>query len=87
MTRLTNLHLNEVRGEDPIPFPTQFCSMIYLQYFSLRNNNFSGFLKNCCAFIFYPSSFTGPIPIDLTRLVGLKSLNLSEERLLEGYFK
>ena len=28
----------------------------------------------------------GPIPIDLTRLVGLKLLNLSKEQLLEGYF-
>jgi len=47
MTRLTYLNLDEVRGEDPepIPFPTQFCNMIYLQRFYSRNNNFSGFLE------------------------------------------
>jgi len=36
--------LNQVRGEnpEPIPFPTQFCNMIYLQTLSSSNNNFSG---------------------------------------------
>jgi len=45
MTRLTNLDLDRVRGykPQPIPFPTQFSNMIYLQRFILRNNNFSGF--------------------------------------------
>jgi len=44
MTRLTCLDLNQVRGEnpEPIPFPTQFCNMIYLQTLSSSNNNFSG---------------------------------------------
>ena len=45
MTRLTYLALNRVRGlnPEPIPFPTQFCNLIYLQEFTSRNNNFSGF--------------------------------------------
>jgi len=45
MTRLTNIHLDRVRGVNPasIPFPTQFCNMIYLQYFTSIRNNFSGF--------------------------------------------
>jgi len=44
MTRLAFLDLESVRGENPIPipFPTQFCNMIYLQYFSSDFNNFSG---------------------------------------------
>jgi len=47
MTRLTYLHLGKVRGEDtePIPFPTQFCNMTYLQRFFSRDNNLSG-LRN-----------------------------------------
>ena len=45
MTRLTNLSLERVRGENPQPisFPIQFCNMIYLQKFCSRDNNFSGF--------------------------------------------
>jgi len=44
MTRLTNLELVQVRrsNSEPIPFPTQFCNMIYLQTFTSINNNFSG---------------------------------------------
>jgi len=47
MTRLTNLLLFHARGLDPepIPFTTQFCSMIFLQRFSLGNNNFSGLFE------------------------------------------
>jgi len=45
MTRLTNLFFINVRGKypEPIPFPTQFCNMIYLQKFTSSKNNFSGF--------------------------------------------
>jgi len=45
MTRLTVLELSEVRDEDQeqIPFPTQFCNMIYLQRFTSNRNNFSCF--------------------------------------------
>jgi len=45
MTRLTKLSLEGLRGgnSEPIPFPTQFCNMIYLQNFSSRFNKFSGF--------------------------------------------
>jgi len=57
--------------------------MIYLQTFTSRNSNFSGF--NRIVSPFYPSSFIGQIPIDITRMVGLKNLNLSGEHLLEGY--
>jgi len=39
------------------------------------------------ALYFYPSSFTGQIPPDLTRLVGLKKLNLKGEHLLKGFFE
>jgi len=90
MTRLTFLYLAGVRGSnsEPIPFPTQFCNLIYLQRFYSSNNNFSGFENNCWCFVyFYPSSFTGQIPIDLTKLVGLKSLSLGGEPFLEGYFE
>ena len=47
MTRLTNLVLIQVRRSDPepIPFPTQFCNMIYLQRFFSDNNNFSGYFE------------------------------------------
>jgi len=31
-------------------------------------------------------SFIGPIPIDLTRLVGLRVLNIGSEELLDGFF-
>jgi len=46
MTRLTVLNLSDMRGRvepGPIPFPTQFCNMIYLQKFTSSLNNFSGF--------------------------------------------
>jgi len=45
MTRLTNLILDNMRerNPEPIPFPTQFCNMIYLQKFTSEDNNFSGF--------------------------------------------
>jgi len=44
MIKLTKLVLSKVRGEnpEPIPFPTQFCNMIYLQRFISRFNKFSG---------------------------------------------
>jgi len=44
MTRLTNLFLDSVRGgnPEPIPFPTEFCNMIYLKGFNSELNNFSG---------------------------------------------
>jgi len=47
MTRLTRFILGTVRGEDPIPipFPNQFCNMIYLQRFGSNYNNFSGFFE------------------------------------------
>jgi len=47
MTRLTNIHLDRVRGLDPqpIPFPTQFCNMIYLKKNTLIDNKFSGFFE------------------------------------------
>jgi len=47
MTKLTNLFLESVRGLDPepIPFPTQFCNMIYLQRFNSSYNNFSGLFE------------------------------------------
>ena len=47
MTRLTNLYLSSVRGENPrpIPFPNEFCNMLYLQDFASKFNNFSGFEK------------------------------------------
>ena len=90
MTRLTNLILDTVRGEDPIPipFPTQFCNMIYLQRFTSINNNFSGFFeKRDLIFKLYFISFIGPIPIELTRLAHLERLDLSEESLLTGFIE
>jgi len=47
MTKLTNLIMDKVRGSnpEPIPFPTQFYNMIYLQSFYSSHNNFSGFKK------------------------------------------
>jgi len=47
MTRLTDLSLYNVRGENPetIPFPTQFCNMIYLQKLVLSKTFISGFVK------------------------------------------
>ena len=44
MTKLTKLHLHQVRGSDPqpIPFPTKFCNMIYLRIFNSEYNKFSG---------------------------------------------
>jgi len=58
MTRLTSLELFNVRGSnpEPIPFPTQFCNMIYLKKFSLLNNNFSGFVSNLLFIIYILSS-------------------------------
>ena len=88
MTRLTNLYLSSVRGKHPkpIPFPTQFCNMIYLQRFTSINNNFSGFRKNvsCNLLMIF---LLGPIPFDLTRLVGLRRLNLFSEPSLQGFKK
>jgi len=89
MTRLTYFYLSNVRRSDPepIPFPTQFCNMIYLQKFTSRHNKFSG-LERIVGALYFLSFFSiGPIPIDLTRLVGLKSFNISGEPLLEGYFE
>ena len=85
MTRLTDLHLDRVRGlnPEPIPFPTQFCNMIYLQRLSSRFNNFSGF-KNICWSLESLLVILGPIPPDLTRLVVLKRINLFSEVLLDG---
>jgi len=83
MTRLTNLLLFNVRGHDPepIPFPTQFCNMIYLQRFSSEKNYFSGLKKLIIQSLYLLS---GPIPVDLTRLVGLRSLNIDFKPWLEG---
>jgi len=86
MTRLTSLFLWDVRGKDPepIPFPTQFCNMIYLTKIILGSNNFSGFERNLSCNLFI---FLGPIPVDLIRLVGLRRLNITHEPLLEGFMK
>jgi len=88
MTRLTKLYLSRVRGSDPkpIPFPIQFCNMIYLQSFLSVKNNFSGFRKNvsCNLLMIF---LLGPIPFDLTRLVGLRRLNLFSEPSLQGFKK
>jgi len=90
MTRLTKLDLDRVRGSNPqpIPFPTQFCNMIYLKNFTSGLNNFSGFWKELfdAFYFFHYSSFIGQISIDLTRMVGLEKLNLSREHLLKGFF-
>ena len=85
MTRLTYLFLINVRGSDPepIPFPSQFCNMIYLQKFTSNSNNLSGFGNNNKSIDLLFVLFSGPIPIELTRLVGLK-LFVSEEPLLTG---
>jgi len=88
MTRLTNLHLWDVRGEnpEPIPFPTQFCNMIYLRKFTSRFNNFSGFLRRMKSFISF-CILIGQIPISLTNLVRLESFYLSFETLMEGLIR
>jgi len=89
MTRLTYLYLHFVRGLDPepIPFPTQFCKMIYLQSFSSSYNNFSGlFLKEeILSFYHILNLFLGSIPIELTRLALLESLDFRRENLLTGF--
>jgi len=90
MTRLTNLHITDAGGENriPIPFPTQFCNMIYLQRFISRHNNFSGFLKEeISSCLNHFGTFLGPIPPNLTRLVRLKSLDLAYETSLEGFIE
>jgi len=94
MTRLTNLELSKVRGEYPIPipFPTQFCNMIFLQTLTLSYNNFSGFKRRINRLIFRLIEFRyyweiGQIPLDLTRLKGLKALYLAYETSLEGFDK
>jgi len=88
MTRLTNLILDSVRGEDPepIPFPTQFCNMIYLQRFYSSSNNFSGFWKKDLILLSYDQYlFLGSIPIELSRLANLKSLDFRGENFLTGF--
>jgi len=47
MTRLTTLYVQRMRGvnPEPIPFPTLFFDLIYLQKFTSSYNNFSGFLN------------------------------------------
>ena len=87
VTRLTNVYLDKVRvsNSEPIPFPTQFCNMIFLQDFTSRNNNFSGLCENELNLLLY--SYIGTIPIDLTRLERLKWLDVSYEPLLEGLWK
>jgi len=90
MTRLTKLILIVVRGLDPepIPFPTQFCNMIYLQRFISRKNNFSGFFERKDLILSYAQSpFIGPIPIELTRLAQLERVNFSREPFLTGFIK
>jgi len=59
MTRLTDLSLINIRGEDPepIPFPTKFCNMIYLQRFISIRNYFSGFERIVGALLKYILSF------------------------------
>ena len=86
MTRLTNLWLFKVRGEnpEPIPFPTQFCNMIYLQRFKSSHNNFSGFVINLLKS--YSSPLIGQIPIEFTRLAHLEKLKLDDEPLLTGFY-
>jgi len=80
MTRLTDLWLNEVRGSIPIPFPTQFCNMIYLQTLRLSFNKISGlFLERDLIFLLS----LGSIPIELTKLGGLKEFDI-QEPLLTG---
>ena len=84
MTRLKRLDLISIRESRPTPFPTQFCNMIFLQKFTTRNSNFSGFWKKR----FYLKGLfilLGPIPIELTRLVGLRVLNFGLENLLTGF--
>jgi len=92
MTRLTYFYLYNTRGEnpEPIPFPTQFCNMIYLQTFTSSYNNFSGFLRRIGRLIIGLIEFRyyfviGQIPLDLTRLKGLKRLYLAYETSLEGF--
>jgi len=48
MTKLTYLYLSSARGlnPEPIPFPSEFCNMIYLKKFIASFNKFTGFLDN-----------------------------------------
>jgi len=83
--------LNTVRGSNtiPIPFPTQFCNMIYLKSLTSEFNNFSGFFERR-KLIFKKALFhifIGPIPIELTRLVGLRRLNLRRKNFLTGFIE
>ena len=89
MTRLSQFELAQVRGSDPdpIPFPTQFCNMIYLQYFNSEFNNFSGFKRSVLVMIKRFHFLQGQIPVDLTKLKCLRDFDLTEEPLLEGLLK
>ena len=88
MTRLTNLSLERVRGEDPdpIPFPTQFCNMIYLQYFTSSYNNISGLLSNLL-FNIYIVLFSRPNPNWFDKIGWVEKLKFYRRTFIGRLFK